>query len=109
MPEIKATRSVAESKLDTPLRLRLQGRGSDGTQTRPFEEAMTSDDPVMVQIDGTISPALADAVAAAHGTVIDQSPRWSVMRATLPLSSVLAIAELPDVRRIRLPPRALTN
>lgn len=99
---VKAMQSVGERKLDTPLLLQLQKRGHDRTAADP-------DESVTVQITGTITPALADAVTAAHGTVIEQSPRWGVLRATLPLGSVLEIAARPDVRRVRLPARARTN
>lgn len=106
MPEHIKAQSAAEQKLDTPLRLQLQGRGHDGS---PVAEAGATGDPVTVEIAGTVSPELADAVTAAHGTVLEQSPRWGTMRAVLPLASLLAIAARPDVRRVRLPPRARLN
>ncbi len=98
---IKAT-SVAERKLDTPLLTQLRAKGRERAQA-------DGDAPVTVQIAGTITPALADAITAAHGTVVEQSPRWGVLRATLPLASVLEIAARPDVRRVRLPAQARTN
>lgn len=106
MPLHAKAQSAAERKLDTQLRLQLQGRVSDGM---PIAATGANDGPVTVKISGAISPELADAVTAAHGTVIEQSPQWGVMRASLPLVSVLTIAARDDVRRITLPPRARTN
>jgi len=99
---IKAMQSPAERKLDTPLQLQLRGLAPDGSER-------AADGPVTVELAGTISAELADAVTAAHGTVIEQSPRWGLMRATLPLAAVLEIAARPDVRSVRLPARARTN
>lgn len=112
---IKATQAGAERKLDTSLRLQLRAQGEPAPGAAAPSDAderhgeRPVGDPITVEIAGTITPALTDAIEAAHGTVIEQSPRWGVMRVTLPASSLLAVAARPDVRRVRLPGRPRTN
>lgn len=84
-------------------------RELDGQGRRFTAPAGAIDDRVTVQVAGTLSPELADAITAAHGTVLEQSPRWGLMQATLPFSSVLTIAARADVSRVRLPPHPRTN
>ena len=112
----KAARSAAERKIDTRLRLLLLASsdrsraslaaGSNPTDDRPDGP---STEPVTVEIAGEITAALTDAITAANGTVVERSPRWGLVIATLPLSAIVAIAEHPEVRRIRMPAHARVN
>jgi len=78
------------------------------SQLAPTPEAALQSN-VAVDIKGSVSQALLDAVAAAGGTVSYSSTRWGVVRASVPLAALEAVAANSDVRSIRAASRANTN
>ena len=64
---------------------------------------------VTVDIYGNVSFALLDAIASVNGVVLEQSERWGVIRATVPLGSLETIAGNDDVKSIRAAAQASTN
>lgn len=65
--------------------------------------------PVTVNIFGSINSDLLDAVTAATGVVLYQSPQARMITARLPLSALEALAARPDVIRIAAPAPMHTN
>lgn len=110
---IKRSFTPAQKKIDSSLvfaakavRGELAGTSIESMVRKPGMHAQSD---VTVDIYGKVSPELLAAVVSMKGVVIQQFPQWGVIRATLPLASLEAVASHPDVKSIRLPSPARTN
>jgi hypothetical protein len=109
----KANFTDAQNKIDSNLVFAAMAARND-VATASFSTAVSSagvDDAGMVAVDvgGNVTGSLLDAIAAAGGTVLDQSPEWNLIRVSLPLSAVETVAASPDVMNIQSAAMALTN
>jgi hypothetical protein len=64
---------------------------------------------VVVDIRAIVTPNLLAAVTAAGGTVLNQSARWGMIHASLPLGAIETVAAHVAVRSIRTAPKAQLN
>jgi hypothetical protein len=64
---------------------------------------------VTVDISGTVSDALVDAITSANGVIVEQWDGLGTIRATMPFDSLEAIAERDDVVAIKSPSQARLN
>jgi hypothetical protein len=82
----------------------IEGIGGAGTDL-PVETTggapLDLQNNVTVDIYGNVSASLLDAIAAAGGSVINQFANWGVVRASLPLASLEAVAANDDVKSIQ--------
>ncbi len=61
---------------------------------------------IVVDIRGAVTASLLNAVAAAGGTVLEQSAKWGMIHASLPLGAIETVAAHADVDSIRSASRA---
>ena len=83
----------------------IEGIGGAGTdlpaETTGGVTAVDLQTSVTVDIYGTVSQSLLDAIAAVNGTVVSQSAAFGVLRVSLPLGTLETIAGHEDVRNIQ--------
>jgi subtilase family protein len=110
---IKEGFTPAQRKIDSTLVLaaksaagELAGTPVDGV---PSVAAAAIEQTVTVDVHGDASPALLDAIRGVNGTPLDDSAEWGVVRATVPLSGLEALASDPAVKSIQKAARAKTN
>ena len=122
---VKAGLSSAQKKMDSKLvfgimantndfrvaafRNAIQPLVLDATTASGDASSVATSSSVRVQIKGTVGPDLDAAIASVGGTVLDESARWGITNASLPLTSVESIAARSDVKRVGLPSTAQTN
>jgi hypothetical protein len=101
----KASRTPTQKKLDSQLNyLSREVTGSRAVAAVPALQSRVKreiDGTVLVDIAAAPSAELAAAITAAGGTVVYESPRWKSVRAKLPPSALLSIADRSDVKSIR--------
>ena len=123
---VKAAFTPTQKKLATGLAFGIMAASNDA-RVAPFRNAITpmttsdvapaaaaaggatTSSQILVDIEGTASDDLANAIVAAQGVVKYRSARWGVINASLPVSAVLSIAARSDVRRIKGPSVARSN
>lgn len=124
---VKANFSPAQKKMDSNLAYGLLAATNDqsvasfsnaitplsttdisGQPTSPASTGDSSSSFVKVEITGNVD-AIASAVAAAGGSVINKSAAFGIVDASIPLTAVNAIAASADVTRMRSPSGASTN
>jgi hypothetical protein len=64
---------------------------------------------VTVDIYGNITAGLVADVVSANGVILDQSPQWGIIHASVPLTSIETIAANSDVASIQSAPPVVTN
>ncbi len=124
---VKAGFSAAQKKMDSNLAYGILAATSDqkvasftnaitplstndvnGQPTNPAATGDTSSSFVKVEITGNVE-AIASAVVAAGGTVINKAADFGIIDASIPLTAVNSIAASSDVTRMRTPSTASTN
>jgi len=111
--QIKQNFTPAQNKMDSALAFASVGQKSPA-MVSAFSTAMprlatTTTGKVVVDVHGTVSPALAQAIKNAGGDVLYSSTRWNSIHAALPLAGIDAIASRSDVVRINKAPFARTG
>jgi hypothetical protein len=111
--QIKQNFTPAQKKMDSALAFASIAQQSPA-MVSSFSSAMprlamSTGNKVIVDVHGTVSPALAQAIQKAGGDVLYQSARWNSIHAALPLSSVDSIAARSDVVRVSKAPLAVTS
>src|SRR5215472_7463475 len=106
--QIKQNFTPAQNKMDSALAFASVGQKSPA-MVSAFSTAMprlatTTTGKVVVDVHGTVSPALAQAIKNAGGDVLYSSTRWNSIHAALPLAGIDAIASRSDVVRINKAP-----
>jgi Subtilase family len=90
-------------------------RAANGRLSATFVANITSPPPmdplgnVTVDIYGNITAGLVADVVSANGVILDQSPQWGIIHASVPLTSIETIAANSDVSSIQSAPRVVTN
>jgi hypothetical protein len=64
---------------------------------------------IKIEILGTVSPDLTNAVTAAGGTILSTSTRFGAVVATMPIAAITPLAARSDIRTIRVPAFGHTN
>src|SRR5690349_8591896 len=110
--ELKRNFTDAQKKLDSSLVFavkaasgelagtNIEGIGGAGTDLPAETTTVSPPDlqtTVTVDIHGTVSQSLLDAIAAVNGTVVSQFPMFGSIRASLPLGALESIAGHADV------------
>ena len=111
--QIKENLTPAQRKLDSNLAFAAVGQKNPAAVSS-FASAMPRlatavTGKVIVDVHGTISPALVRAIQQAGGDVLYQSARWNTIHAAVPLGSVESVAARADVVRINTAPLARTS
>src|SRR5215831_13064840 len=71
--------------------------------------ATTTTGKVVVDVHGTVSPALVQAIQRSGGDVLYQSSRWNTIHAAIPLAGIDSVAARSDVVRVNTAPLARTS
>lgn len=109
--QAKQNLTPAQKKMDSSLAFASAGQKSPA-MVRSFAAAMplaSSAGKVVVDVHGTVSPALLQAIKSAGGAVTYASTRWNAVRATIPLSTMESLAARSDVTRISKAPLTRTS
>ena len=110
---IKDGFTPAQQKIDSALVFALKKANGDFAFTSVADVAgIETIDPVTnvtVDINGTVSQSLLDAITSANGVVLDQSETLGMIQASLPLGALETVAENPDVRTIQSAAPAVVN
>src|SRR5215469_289572 len=111
--QIKQNFTPAQKKMDSALAFASVGQKSPA-MVGAFSTAMprlatTTQDKVVVDVHGTVSSALFQAIKNAGGDVLYSSTRWNSIHAAVPLASVESLAARSDVVRINKAPLARTS
>jgi hypothetical protein len=111
--QIKQNFTPAQKKMDSALAFASVGQKSPA-MVGAFSTAMprlatTTTGKVVVDVHGTVSSALLQAIKNAGGDVLYSSTRWNSIHAALPLASVESLAGRSDVVRINKAPLARTS
>lgn len=111
--QVKQNFTPAQMKMDSRLAFATAGQKNPAAVSS-FASAMpkmatTTTGKVLVDVHGTVSPGLLQAIQNAGGDVLYQSGRWNSIHAALPLSSVESLAARSDVIRIAKAPLARTS
>jgi Subtilase family len=110
---MKQSFTAAEQKMDSNLVLaaRVAGGAIDATGVAGIvrSSALPAEGRVAVDIYGDVSAALLDAIAAAGGTVIEQSGEWGIIHAALPLTALATVAAQADVKSVQQAAEGTTN
>ena len=111
--QIKQNFTPAQKKMDSALAFASVAQGSPATvsafSSAMPQLAMSANNKVIVDVHGTVSPALAQAIQKAGGDVLYQSARWNSIHAALPLASIDSIASRSDVVRMAKAPMVRTG
>lgn len=111
----KAVRSKAQQRVSSQLLLVAKERREGGVANAAVPELKSTvapeagDGRMKVDLTADVSAELLEAIKAAGGTVLSAFPGDRAIRALLPVESVEALAERPEVQFIRPAVRALTN
>lgn len=109
----KANWTKGQKKLDSQLifAARLKATGIVHAAAPKLRPSLSSeaDGRYTVEIKGTVTPGLLDAIKSAGGTVLSSFPSYHVVRASLPVEKLESIAARDDVVFIRPPPKARQN
>lgn len=111
--QVKQNLTPAQQKMSSSLAFAVVGH-KNPSAVSSFASAMpaltqTSSGKVIVDVHGPVSPALAQAIQKAGGDVLNQSTRWGVTHAAIPLASLESIAARTDVVRIASAPLVRSN
>ena len=111
--QVKQNFTPVQKKMDSNLAFAIVGQKNPAAVSS-FASAMsalptTPNGRIIVDVNGTVSPALAQAIRNAGGDVLYQSVRWSSIHAALPLSSIESVAARSDVTRVAKAPLARTS
>jgi hypothetical protein len=102
----KARRTPVENKLSSTLLLAAERKAGTApaaaASLRPSIRQLPGDR-VRVQVDAPVTRDLLRRVRSLHGIVRRQEPRAGVVTAELPVSSLLPLAALPQVRHVSEP------
>jgi len=102
---MKQSLSSAQQKVDSNLVFTAKAARGDLAFTAVSDApGIVPTDPasgVDVEIYGTVSASLLDAIASLDGVVSNQSEELGIIAATLPLEAIDALAARPDVSRIQ--------
>ncbi len=82
--------------------------GTDVTQPGPSGDGVPPT-AIRVEIFGSVSPDLINAIQAANGVVNYTSTRWNAITATLPVAAIVPLAARSDITAIRNPALGHTN
>ena len=109
----KSAFTDAQNKIDSNLVFAaMAARGEPGVATFSTLIPPAGTDnvgTVTVDIQGNVTPSLLAAVAAAGGTILDQSAVWGMIHASIPLGSIEDVAANADVSSIRSAARMRFN
>ncbi len=122
---VKANFTPAQKKLDSNLAFGILSATND-TSVSSFKNAITPlagtdltapdaagngvpPTTIRVEIFGTLSPDLINAIQASNGVVNYTSTRWNAVTATLPVAAILPLASRADITSIRNPALGHTN
>jgi hypothetical protein len=109
----KAARSPAQRKIAS--RLLHMARMHHGLPIAPGINRLRSgvevdaDGATLVDIDADPTEPVVVALEARGGAVVSQVPALGALRARVPIDEIEALAELPEVRRVRPADRAMTH
>jgi hypothetical protein len=111
--QFKQSLTPAQKKMDSSLAFANAGQKNPASVSA-FSSAMpqlstTTTAKVAVDVHGTVSPALLQAIKSAGGDVTYASTRWNAVRASIPLSTIDSIAARSDVTRISKAPLVRTG
>src|SRR5262245_55887438 len=116
---MKQALTAAQQKIDSNLVFTAKAANGDLAFTAVSDApGIVATDPaasVTVEIYGTITASLVDAIASANGVVSEQSEEEGMILASLPLGAIESVAAHPDVKsiqsaaRVRLSSGALTS
>jgi hypothetical protein len=110
---VKAGLSPAQRKMDSALVFALLGARNDasvaGFRQIISRSVVTGGTGATVDIKGSVSNALRNAITAAGGAVLNQSTRFGMIHAYLPLAALEGMAARADVNHISAAPRAVVN
>jgi Subtilase family len=111
--QVKQNLTPAQTKMDSVLAFAVAGQKNPAAVSS-FATAMpqlptSPNGRIIVDVYGTVSPALAQAIRNAGGDVLHQSTRFDAVHAVLPLSSIESIAARSDVTRVTKAPRVRAN
>ena len=103
----KAQRTPAQRKLDSQLIFALKQRRNDPVMADMprlrIGVEMRGDGATLVDLRGTVTPALVRAIARAGGTVVSSHSELGALRAWVPVLRLESLAARPDVRWIEPP------
>lgn len=109
----KTQRTPEQQKISSRLldAIDQRKRGTGNPESLKSNAALDFDDDgrVLVDISGTVSPALLDEIEDLDGQVISSFPQFQAIRARLPLEQIESLAAQSDVRTIRPADIAFTN
>ncbi len=102
----KSTRTAAQLKLDSQIHyaLKLSRNEAIAPGVAPTLHPFLSREPdgrIQVDISATVSPDLLNYIMQSGGTIINSTPRFSAIRATIPLAFAEQLAGRADVNSIR--------
>jgi subtilisin family serine protease len=108
---IKDAFSPAQQKIEAGLVFALKKANGDLTFTSVSDVPETLDpvSNVTVDIYGTVSQSMLDAIASANGVVLNESDDLGVVQASVPLGALEAVAANDDVRSIQSAAQAVLN
>jgi len=108
---IKDGFTPAQQKIDSALVFAAMKANGDLVFTSVADVPETIDPATNVTVDitGTVSQSLLDAIAAANGVVLTSSDALGMIQASLPLGALETIAENSDVQTIQSAAQAVLN
>jgi hypothetical protein len=113
LEEEKAARTPAQRKISSRLLYGLKmHRGQPiarGVPTLRSDIAIAPDGTVLVDINAQVTDAVLRQIKALGGEVLSSFPRYSAIRARLPVTRMETLANLPEVKSIRPADEATTN
>ncbi len=105
----KAARTPVEQKISSELLCALKGQRGD-IEPRPCRGVkVDADGTILVEIKADVTDAVLAEIEASPGSVISSFPEYQTIRARIPLKSIESIAKLPEVKFIRVAPKARTR
>ena len=97
----KQALSTTERKLSSDLVQQLTTPGAESLRSAAGAAAPPRQADILVDITGTITPALEGLVTDNGGAIVESAPEYNSLRARVPTSSLPEIAGSPDVRSVR--------
>ncbi len=104
----KMSRSATQQKVDSRLLLETYRRQVSSPlatltnlETLHTGVEVSFEGEVLVDMRAEVTPALLEFIEAAGGEIVNAHPRFNALRAHLPLSRLLTVAENPAIRNIR--------
>lgn len=107
--QVKQNFTPAQRKMDSSLAFAVVGQKNPAAVS-PFASAMPAlptspNGRIIVDIYGTVSPSLVQAIRSAGGDIVNLSTRFNAIHAVLPLASIESVAVRSDVTRVTKAPR----